>query len=166
MQSRFNLPGWYGLGTGLAALDIGSEVENLNLLQSMYREWDFFRAILDNAESSMLKADLDIAAMYARLVPDQDLAKKIFIQIRIEFFLTRQMILKITGHEELVDSDPMIQRSIKLREPYVDPLNYIQVEMLRRLRSLPETDTELSDQLREAIGVTINGIASALRNTG
>lgn len=166
MQSRFNLPGWYGLGSGLASLDLGSRSESLKLLQSMYQDWDFFRAMLDNAESSMLKADLDIAAMYARLVPDQDLSKRVFDKIRTEFNLTRQMILGITRHDELVDSDPSIQRSVKLREPYVDPLNFIQVEMLRRLRSLPESELALADQLRDAIEVTINGIASALRNTG
>ena len=166
MQSRFNLPGWYGLGSGLASLDFGTDDENLYLLQEMYQGWAFFRAVLDNAESSMLKADLDIAAMYARLVPDHDLSSRIFQQIKEEFELTRKMILMITQNEDLVDSDPLIQRSVKLREPYVDPLNFIQVELLRRLRSLPDEDSFLSDQLRDAIGVTINGIASALRNTG
>ena len=166
MQSRFNLPGWYGLGSGLASLSYDTEDDNLALLQSMYQGWAFFRAVLDNAESSMLKADLGIAAMYAGLVPDQHLAQRIFGQIKDEFDLTREMILKITQNEDLVDSDPLIQRSVKLREPYVDPLNFIQIEMLRRLRGLPDHETVLSDQLREAIGVTINGIASALRNTG
>jgi phosphoenolpyruvate carboxylase len=166
MQSRFNLPGWYGLGSGLNSINVGSEADNLALLQSMYQGWAFFRAVLDNAESSLLKADLDIAAMYARLVPDQRLAQRIFTQIRQEFDLTRELIIKITQSEDLVDSDPLIQRSVKLREPYVDPLNFIQVELLRRLRALPDHENELTDQLREAIGVTINGIASALRNTG
>ena len=159
MQSRFNLPSWYGLGTALAN-------EDAALLQEMYEGWPFFGALLDNAEMSLLKADMGIAALYSDLVPDRELADQIFGRIRAEYDRTRRTILAITGHSELMDSDPIIQHSVELRNPYVDPLNYIQVEMLRRLRALSDPNSAEAEQLREVINVTINGIAAGLRNTG
>ena len=166
MQSRFNLPGWYGLGSGLAVLTDTANQETVQILHEMYTGWPFFQAILDNAESSLLKADLDIAGMYVDLTPDRDAAGKIFQTIKDEFELTRRMILTLTGHSELVDSDPLIQRSVKLRQPYVDPLNFIQVELLQRLQEISDPDSEEAVAIQDAISVTINGIASALRNTG
>jgi phosphoenolpyruvate carboxylase len=160
MQSRVNLPGWYGLGTGL-----GSEPA-LDLLQEMYREWPFFSALLDNAEMSLLKADMDIASLYSALVPDQVFARQIFELILTEYHRTRAVILQVTGHQVLMESEPTISRSIQLRNPYVDPLNYLQVEMLRRLRSLPDQESREAQSLREVIIITINGIAAGLRNTG
>jgi phosphoenolpyruvate carboxylase len=160
MQSRFNLPGWYGLGT---ALDM---VADKSLLQELYASWPFFRALLDNAEMSLLKADMDIAALYSALVPDRALAAAVFGRARSEYGRTRQAILAVTGHRELMDADPVIQRSVQLRNPYVDPLNYIQVEMLRRLRALADPECAEAQALREVIVVTINGIAAGLRNTG
>jgi phosphoenolpyruvate carboxylase len=159
MQSRFNLPGWYGLGTALARADAGR-------LRQMYEGWPFFRAILDNAEMSLLKADMGIAALYSELVPDRALATAVFTRIGSEFARTRESILRATGHAELMEGDPVIQRSVHLRNPYVDPLNYLQVEMLRRLRALPDQDGEEAARYREIIVVTINGIAAGLRNTG
>ncbi len=129
MQSRFNLPGWFGLGTGLEAAG------SISLLQEMYRDWPFFTALIDNTEMSLLKADMDIAALYVTLVPDQRLAKQVFTRIRDEFERTTSLLNRITGHNELMDSDPTLQKQIQRRNPYVDPLNYIQVETLRRLRS-------------------------------
>ncbi|HEX9617530.1 MAG TPA: phosphoenolpyruvate carboxylase [Anaerolineales bacterium] len=165
MQSRFNLPGWYGLGSGLEALWT-EKAESLPLVREMYANWPFFRALLDNAEMSLLKADMGIAALYSRLVPERDFADRIFERIMAEFERTQAAILKVTGHQELLEGEPVIQRSVHLRNPYVDPLNYIQVEMLRRLRALPDPDTSHAEALREAIELTINGIASGLRNTG
>ena len=159
MQSRFNLPGWYGLGTALARADAGR-------LREMYAGWPFFRAILDNAEMSLLKADMGIAALYSELVPSRALATAVFTRIGSEFVRTRESILRATGHAELMDGDPVIQRSVHLRNPYVDPLNYLQVEMLRRLRGLADQDGDEAAQHREIIVVTINGIAAGLRNTG
>jgi phosphoenolpyruvate carboxylase len=159
MQSRFNLPGWYGLGTALARADAGR-------LREMYAGWPFFRAILDNAEMSLLKADMGIAALYSELVPSRALATAVFTRIGSEFVRTRESILRATGHAELMDGDPVIQRSVHLRNPYVDPLNYLQVEMLRRLRSLADQDGDEAARYREIIVVTINGIAAGLRNTG
>ena len=159
MQSRFNLPGWYGLGAALDGAEPGR-------LRDMYEGWPFFRAILDNAEMSLLKADMGIAAIYSALVPDRALAGSVFARIEGEHARARETILGITGHAELLDGDPVIQRSVQLRNPYVDPLNYIQVEMLRRLRALPDPESPEADQYREVIVLTINGIAAGLRNTG
>jgi len=161
MQSRFNLPGWYGLGTALAGPD-----PPRGLLEEMYGGWPLFRALLDNAEMSLLKADLDIAALYSDLVPDRALAGQIFSGVRDEYERTCEAILAVSGHGALMDADPVIERSIRLRNPYVDPLNYVQVEMLRRLRALADPDAPEAESLREVIIITINGIAAGLRNTG
>ncbi len=160
MQNRFNLPGWYGLGTGLAAF------EPLDLLREMYASWPFFRSLLENAEMSLLKADMDIAGLYSGLMEDQERGRQIFARVRAEYDRTCSAILTISQQQELMENDPVIKRSIQLRNPYVDPLNYIQVEMVRRLRSLPDQESAEAESLREGIAVTINGIASGLRNTG
>ena len=115
---------------------------------------------------SLLKADMGIASLYAGLVPDRKFADHIFSMIMDEYQQTRAALLAISGHQELMDAEPVIQRSVHLRNPYVDPLNYIQVEMLRRLRALPDPESASADALREVIILTINGIASGLRNTG
>jgi phosphoenolpyruvate carboxylase len=159
MQSRFNLPGWYGLGAALARAELGR-------LQEMHAEWPFFRAILDNAEMSLLKADMGIAALYSELVPDRRLAAAVFGTIQAEYARTRETILRVTGSAELMDGEPVIQRSVHLRNPYVDPLNYLQVEMLRRLRAVADPEGEDAARYREVIVLTINGIAAGLRNTG
>jgi len=163
MQSRFNLPGWYGLGTALSRF---TSHAHSSILSDMYAQWPFLRAVLDNAEMSLLKADMGIAQLYSALVPDRGLADTLFARICAEYDRTRQAILAVTGHSELMDPDPVIQRSIQLRNPYVDPLNYIQIEMLRRLRALPDPDGPDADELREVVVLTINGIAAGLRNTG
>jgi phosphoenolpyruvate carboxylase len=160
MQSRFNLPGWYGLGTGLEA---GSET---GLLKEMYTSWPLFTALLDNAAMSLCKADMGIASLYSSLAPDGEYAARVFARILDEYERTRRAILKITGQKNLLDNEPVIQRSIALRNPYVDPLNYIQVEMLRRLRALPDPESPEARAIREVIALTINGIAAGLRNTG
>ncbi|MBL8045017.1 MAG: phosphoenolpyruvate carboxylase [Anaerolineales bacterium] len=162
MQSRFNFPSWYGLGTALNSLI----TYNPSRLTEMYAGWPFFRAVLDNAEMSLLKADMGIAALYADLVPDKTLGKETFARLHAEFERTREALLMITGHSELMEPDPVIQKSVRLRNPYVDPLNYIQVEMLRRLRAMPNPDAPEAEPLRDVIVLTINGIASGLRNTG
>ena len=161
MQSRFNLPGWYGLGSGLAC-----KSEALDLLREMHTSWPFFRALVDNAEMSLVKADMEIAALYAGLASDQAQAQSIFAIILEEYQLTRRALLEISNYSELLQDEPIIQRSVHLRNPYVDPLNYVQVEMLRRLRSLPDPEGAEAQSLREVIVLTINGIAAGLRNTG
>jgi phosphoenolpyruvate carboxylase len=159
MQSRFNFPSWYGLGTALSD-------PQRQPYREMYAGWPFFRALLDNAEMSLLKADMGIAALYAELVPDAALARKTFARLQAEFDRTRDAVLSISGHGELMEPDPVIQRSVKLRNPYVDPLNYIQIEMLRRLRALRDPDSAEAEPLRAVMVMTINGIAAGLRNTG
>jgi len=160
MQSRFNLPGWYGLGTGLNAID------DLELLQDMYNGWAFFKTMLDNTEISLVKADLEIAALYVDLVTDRALATSLFGIIQDEYKRTRETILAINGHQSLLELEPVNQNAVHLRNPYIDPLNYLQVEMLRRLRSLPDPNSPEADDLREVIFLTINGIAAGLKNTG
>ena len=159
MQSRYNLPGWFSLGSGLNA------ISDKNLLQEMYKGWPFFKTLLDNAESSLLKADMGIASLYAELVNDPELGQRLFNTIITEYEQTCLAVLSISGHQHLMDSEPVTQNAVRLRNPYVDPLNYIQVELLRRLRSHPEPGVE-TDLLREAVIITINGIAAGLKNTG
>lgn len=160
MQTRCNLPGWYGLGAGL------NSVSDIELLRQMYTDWPFFKNIIDNVESSLVKADMDIAALYISLVPDQKLAGELFGEIRAEFERTCKAVIDISGRKELMDSDPMTKESVRLRNPYVDPLNYIQVEMLRRLRALPDQKSPEAQQILDIVVLTINGIAAGLRNTG
>jgi phosphoenolpyruvate carboxylase len=160
MQSRFNLPGWFGLGTALTF------IHEDGLLREMYKGWALFKTMLDNAEMSLLKADMGIAALYVDLVPDKGLGRQMFDAIRAEYDLTREAVLSISGHAHLLDEEPVTQNAVQLRNPYVDPLNYIQVEMLRRIRALEDQEGEQAQSIREVIGVTINGIAAGLRNTG
>jgi phosphoenolpyruvate carboxylase len=160
MQSRFNLPGWYSLGAGL------SSIQDMSLLHEMYDGWAFFRTLLHNSEMSLLKADMDISALYVDLVPDKKLADGIFNTIRMEYERTKESVLTISRRQTLLEAEPITQQAVHLRNPYVDPLNYIQIETLRRLRSLPDPDGPEAKPLREVMALTINGIASGLRNTG
>ncbi len=160
MQSRFNLPGWYGLGTGLESFSDHS------LLREMYANWPFFNSLLNNTEMSLIKADMDIAALYVELVPDRALGSSIFSRICEEYERTRIAVLSISKHTSLMEMEPITQSAVQLRNPYIDPLNYIQVEVIRRLRSLKNpTDAEVST-LRDVMALTINGIAAGLKNTG
>jgi phosphoenolpyruvate carboxylase len=165
MQSRCNLPGWFGLGTGLDSLK-DERPDADPLLKEMYADWPFFRLLIDNAELSLSKADMSIAAVYADLVSDRALAQEIFAQIQVEFDRTSQAVRAIKDEEELMQAAPVMQRSIRLRNPYVDPLNYFQVEMLRRLQAQTDPTSEEAKAIREVIMLTINGIAAGLRNTG
>ncbi|VVM08005.1 phosphoenolpyruvate carboxylase [Methylacidimicrobium cyclopophantes] len=164
MQSRFVVPGWYGMGA-LASFCAGSP-QKLGLLQEMYEGWPFFRTTLDNAQQSLAKADMNIAARYASLVQDLEIRERIFSRIRSEYDRSVQQVLAICRIGALLDREPILQRSIRLRNPYVDPLNYIQVEMLRRLRSLDSGQKDEERPLRRVIELTINGISAGLRNTG
>jgi phosphoenolpyruvate carboxylase len=159
MQSRFNLPSWYGLGTGL-------QQSPLKITQKMYRHWPFFRVLLDNAEMALLKADMGIAKLYSGLGSDREFADRIFADIQTEYEQTRAAILAITGQRELLGGDSVLLRSVKLRNPYIDPLNYLQVEMLGRLRDLDDSESQEARAIRRVIILTINGIAAGLRNTG
>jgi phosphoenolpyruvate carboxylase len=161
-QSRVNLPGWYGLGAGLASwiAEDGGE-ERLEMLQQMYRDWPFFCTVIDRAQFSLRRADMGIAQLYATLT-DEEVEQAIFGDIQEEFKRTEEVILKITGLQEILDNEAWLQRSITLRNPYVDPLNYIQVALLRQLRN----DSTLNDGRRQAILLSVNGVAAGLQNTG
>lgn len=164
MQSRYVLPGWYGVGAGLAGY--GTDGGRIGRLQAMYREWAFFRTVIDNAQVSLAKADMGIARLYAELVEDEGLREMILGEIVAEFERTREWILRITGQREILDNDPTLQRSVRLRNPYVDPLNFLQVSLLRRLRGLEDMEGEEAEGILQAIFLTINGIAAGLKNTG
>jgi phosphoenolpyruvate carboxylase len=162
MQSRHTLPGWYGLGS--AVLEYLSGGGDLAVLQAMYQRWPFWRTLLENAQMIMAKADLTIARLYADLVEDQALAGRIFERIAAEYHRTADVILAITGQEALLEQVPVLQRSIQRRNPYVDPLSFVQLVLLKRLRGPREG--EPAEELLTAVLESINGIASGLKNTG
>jgi phosphoenolpyruvate carboxylase len=157
-QTRILLPGWYGLGSALAQ---ARDEAGLPVLREMDRDWPFFAALVSNAEMALAKADLTIGERYAELVEDETLRKAIWAPIRSEYERTRELVLAVTGQTRLLDRTPVLQHSIERRNPYVDPLSFIQVELLRRLRR-----DGASEALVRAMLLTINGIAGGLRNTG
>ena len=160
MQSRHAVPAWFGIGH---ALETFSEKEegNEQLLRQMARSFPMFSDLLRNVELGMAKADLGIAREYSTLVKNAALRKRIFSMLEEEFLRTRQMILRITGQRELLARNRVLARSIRLRNPYVDPLSLIQVELLRR-----KQQGQQSTELEYPLGATINGIAAGLHNTG
>lgn len=160
MQSRFNLPGWFGVGTGLKG------IKSTEQLQDMYQKWPFFKAVMDNTEMSLLKADMEIAHQYVALCSDKIQAEGFYSIIKEEYECTKELLSIITGHKQLMDSDPDLQYAIRMRDPYIDPLNYLQVELLKRYRSLKNRKTKEGETLFDILVLTINGIASGLRNTG
>jgi phosphoenolpyruvate carboxylase len=162
MQSRHTLPGWFGLGSALEEF-AEADPNHLHLLRTMYRHWPFFTTLLDNAQMIMLKADMNIARAYAGLVPDQQLAARIFQQIENEFRRTEQMICQITEQNDLLAHQPVLQRAIRQRNPYIDPLSFIQIELLKRLRAAPP---EEQVELETVLLMSITGIAAGFKNTG
>ena len=155
-QCRANLPGWYGLGSGLAALPDGLPAE-------MVREWPFFRAIVDFAQMSLAKADMGVFQRYLELVPGE-LAERFWPLIHDEYERSVAQVERATG-STLLEHDATLARSIELRNPYVDPISYVQVELLERLRGLPPDSPERAD-LEYAVLVSLIGIAAGMRNTG
>lgn len=164
MQSRHVLPGWYGIGQALSTY--GETIEGRSLLQEMYRDWPFFQVMIDNAQLSLAKADMGIGRLYAGLVDDEHVREEIFGTIEAAFDLTCQWIKIISGQQDLLEIDLVLQRSVRQRNPYVDPLNFIQVSLLRRFRTMRNPDSPEGQRLLHAIFLTINGIASGLKNTG
>lgn len=165
MQSRCVFPGWYGLGSALEQY-AAKGTQQAELLGVMYRDWMFFKATIDNAQLTLLKADIRIASHYASLVPDEAIRARVFGAIRDEFDRTGRAILAITGQKTLLEREPVLSRSVQLRNPYIDPLNYIQVEMIRRLRALENKTGPEADAIRDVIELTINGVSGGLKNTG
>jgi len=152
-QARVMLPGWYGAGDGLAAAD------DLPLLREMYDGWRFFRATLDNLEMVLAKSDMAIAERYAALAGDE--GAPIFARIRDGWQRTHDLLLEVSGQSRLLQNNPALDASIRLRLPYIEPLNLLQIELIKRHRA-GETDPRIS----EGIQLSINAIATALRNSG
>ncbi|TDP30697.1 phosphoenolpyruvate carboxylase [Nocardia ignorata] len=159
-QARVMLPGWYGTGTALEDW-VGDDPARLARLTDLYQRWPFLRTVLSNLAQVMAKSDLDIAARYADLVDDEHLRDTIFGMIREEHARTIRMYKAVTGHDELLSDNPSLAESIHNRFPYLEPLNQLQVDLLRRLRG--GDDSEL---VKRGILLTMNGLATALRNSG
>jgi phosphoenolpyruvate carboxylase len=162
------LPGWLGFGSALAGFvgDLGApQAERLELLQRMYRQWPFFRTLLSNLDMVLAKSDLRIAARYVELVEDRALGRRIFGLLKAEWQRSVDALTLVTGEATRLQSNPTLARSIAHRFPYLDPLNHLQVELLRRYRNRREGAAGV-ERLQRGIHLSINGIAAGLRNTG
>jgi phosphoenolpyruvate carboxylase len=168
-QCRVALPGWCGFGSGVEAF-LGSapavRAQRLKLLQRMHAQWPFLRALMSNLDMVLAKTDLHIAERYVELVEDSRRGKRIFAAIRAEWERTRHALALITGEQQPLQSNPALARSIAHRFPYLDPLNHLQVELMRRHRRRPPSELAAEDRLKRGILLSINGIAAGLRNTG
>ena len=165
-QCRLALPGWYGFGSAIEAWlaqggSAASRKEALAVLQKMYKQWPFFRTLLSNMDMVLAKSDLALASRYAELMSDAKLRKKIFSAIEAEWHRTVSALTLITGEKNLLAGNAALQRSIRHRFPYIDPLHHLQVELVRRYR-----DGQADERVQRGIHISINGIAAGLRNTG
>ncbi|GII90960.1 phosphoenolpyruvate carboxylase [Sinosporangium siamense] len=159
-QTRVNLPGWYGLGSGLAA--IMESPSGLEELKAAYREWPLFASLLDNIEMSLAKTDRSIAARYLALGGRDDFAG----QVLAEYDLTRKLVLTVTGHSRLLANRRVLSRAVQLRDPYVDALSHLQLRALQSLRSGDSLTDEERDRLSTLLLLSVNGVAAGLQNTG
>jgi phosphoenolpyruvate carboxylase len=165
MQSRQLVPAYFGVGYALN-LFVQENPDGLAQLQTMARDFPLFLDIIRNVEMALAKADFGIARLYASLVDDEALRNRVFTTLEDEFNLTHRMILEITKQKSLLETNPVLNRSIRLRNPYVDPMSLIQVELIRRKRTAAANGEPDSPELNRAISATINGISAGLRNTG
>ena len=163
MQNRHLLPAWYGVGAGFS--DFSQRSGGLECLRDMYRNWLFFRSLVDNLQMVLVKADMRIARQYATLVSDERERDRLFALIEAEFRRTHDAILDITEQRSVLERQPQLLASLRLRDPYLDPMSYFQVRLLRELRRLPADDIGRAAHL-QAVLRTINGIAAGLQNTG
>jgi phosphoenolpyruvate carboxylase len=172
-QARVALPGWCGFGSGVMSF-LGAEgdaghAKRLALLRRMHKQWPFFRTLLSNLDMVLAKTDLGLAARYVDLVEDKKLGKRIFAAVRAEYERTESALALITGEAQRLQSNPALARSIAHRFPYIEPLNHLQVELMRRYRALStadRADPDKIERLQRGIHLSINGIAAGLRNTG
>jgi phosphoenolpyruvate carboxylase len=165
-QCRLTLPGWYGFGSAVDAFlhekqSPAESKKQLALLQKMVKDWPFFRTLLSNIDMVLAKSDLALASRYAELVTDANLRKKIFTRIETEWHLTVTALQLITGDKQRLTNNAALQRSIRHRFPYIDPLHHLQVELVRRYRA-----GQSDERVQRGIHISINGIAAGLRNTG
>jgi phosphoenolpyruvate carboxylase len=163
-QSRALIPSWYGVGHAFATF-VNEAPSNLDMLKTMFREWLFFRTLIENVQLDLAKADMGIAELYASLVKEKDIRDEIFPQMKAEHERACEMICKITDQKQLLSKSPIMQRSIERRNPYVDPLNFIQVALLRNLRE-SQPDTPEHEALLSTVLSTVNGIAAGMKTTG
>ncbi len=165
-QCRLTLPGWYGFGSAVDSMlaeggTPAKRKEAIALLQKMVKEWPFFRTLLSNMDMVLAKSDLALASRYSELVTDAKLRKKIFSAIEAEWHRTVSALSLITGEKHLLADNASLQRSIRHRFPYIDPLHHLQVELVRRYRA-----GQADERVQRGIHISINGIAAGLRNTG
>jgi phosphoenolpyruvate carboxylase len=160
-QCRLMLPGWYGFGSAVKAFLAERPQDGMALLQAMYREWPFFQALLSNMDMVLAKSDIGIASRYAELVQDAALREAVFARLRAEWQASIEALLAIMGQQALLERNPLLARSIRNRFPYLDPLNHVQLALLKRHRA-----GDRDEALTHAIHLTINGIAAGLRNSG
>jgi phosphoenolpyruvate carboxylase len=160
MQSRHAVPAWFGVGYAIEQF-VAEAPENAGRLREMMAQFPLFFDLVRNVELAMAKADFTIARLYAGLVEDSNVRDRVFAMLEEEFLRTRRALLSITGQKDLLEANPVLSRSIRLRNPYVDPMSLVQVDLLRRKRAGDNTDA-----LNYALGSTINGIAAGLHNTG
>jgi phosphoenolpyruvate carboxylase len=159
MQSRCLLPAWFGVGHALE--QFLKKPDGLNLLRRMFTAFPLFNDLLNNVEMGLAKADFNIARLYSTLVADEELRQRVFIVLETEFLRTRKLVLQVMEQSELLENNPILARSIRLRNPYVDPMSIVQAELLARKRA-----GDHSVELDYVLSATINGIAAGLRNTG
>jgi phosphoenolpyruvate carboxylase len=160
-QCRVILPGWFGFGSATKAFVASRPQDGLTVLRAMYRDWPFFRSLLSKIDMVLAKSDIAIASRYAELVSDAELRERVFSRLRAEWQSTVDALLRIMDQESLLQSNPLLARSIRNRFPYLDPLNHVQIELLRRHRA-----GESDERVVAGIHLTINGLAAGLRNTG
>jgi phosphoenolpyruvate carboxylase len=160
-QCRLMLPGWYGFGSAVKAWLATHPEDGMPMLRTMYVEWSFFESLLSNMDMVLAKSDIAIASRYAELVEDADLRDAVFSQLRAEWQSSTEAVLAIMEQEVLLEKNPLLARSIRNRFPYLDPLNHVQIELLKRHRA-----GDIDEHVVQGIHLTINGIAAGLRNSG